>query len=1087
MPSTPTEEGSIVAYLRLNDSDWKAKLDEAEARARELGRLDPTVRVNADTAEALAKLEAVRVAAERVGGGTVTTGGMRVAPGSSVASGAAGKVDALAASTGRLAAMERQLAAAERAAKDSASSAYIANLRLAEVQDKRGRTELQVAAATEASARADRRAAADEARHILLTKELTAAQRKVAESALAQGAAQDVAAAGNKKAAASAAPAGAAMGVMVAAAIALIPLLAPLAAYVSAVGGAFLGMGAAGILAVLGIKNAMAAGTQQGAAFSLGMQTLKSDLSGLENAAAAGMLNAFNTAIQRINGAMPQLNSEIRQFSSRLGTVGNTVLSALINGFQILNPLFRSAGQYVQGLAGGFLSWTTNGGLQQFATYAMSVLPQVEHTLASVARAVMHILEALAPLGVVGLAIVQGLADTINALPTGVLLDLAAAATAGFAAFKLWGILAPLIQNVTGAVVLLAGAESVAGVAATGFGVALKAALGPIGLVFGVVGALAGGLLALSTAQNMATQSVNDYNTALKQDNGVIGENVRAQAAKALVDAGAVSAAKALGLSAAMVTDAALGQAPAMRAVNEAVKAATAEYTKAVAGQGQYGEVSSKTLWADKNKADAAKTLKAAVDAQNAAVQNAITNGIDYNAAMNLGGSVAQTMASNLGLTIDAYNALVTAQNNATAASKTWKSEMDILNGAQLGYAAAQNQFDSLIANAPKVTSKTTGGVSASQIAAAQNSAASATASHANAVTALGIAQTRYNNAVAKNNAQPTAAHALSVRSAQLALSRAQSTVASTAGSASAAQGRLTAAQQKGTTTVTSGTSAVYGSTAAAVANRSALVSQINAAEAASTAFRNQGGAAEDARKKLVDMKAEIIKNAIANGENADQVQKYVDNLFKIQPKVFSVADFNASQATAAMEAYKNGLKLIPMTVFTNIEALISAAPAGAPVAGAARQGRAFFAGGGLVSQYKAAGGPIEAAYLASGGNPFAPQGTDTVPAMLTPGEDVTSNAHGQASKWRSLLKLINQDAPGPSIAAMAVRMGAPSLRVPRSTPSPALVTRPGHTDGNVTVQVINKSGAVLGDLIEMHIVRNNSKMAVELSGGLAY
>ncbi len=960
MPENPTTEGSIVAYLRLDPSDYNAQLDKAKAKAEELGRTDPTIRVKADTANVVAKLDAVEAARRRV------------------------------------TAAEIKYGVAADLATSAADRQWRVNQRLTASEEEKQR-------ATDASTRATGKA--DLAALVLTEAEdrLAAAERKAAVGALEQAAAQDVATGAGKKAAAGNKMNVTQMGLIAAAVAVLVPMLAPLAGYAVAVAGALTMMGGAGILAILGIKNAMAAGTQQGALFSAGMQTLKSDLSQLEGTAAGAMLSSFDGAIRSINQAMPQLNGQIGQFSGMLGTVGNTVLQGVINALQVLNPLFVSAGTYVEQLAAGFLSWTTDGGLQSFATYAMQALPQVEQTLGSLAAAIIHILDALAPLGVVGLAVIQGLSDVINWFPNNVLLDVAAGASAAFVAFKLWGLLVPIIKSV--------------GVAVGVTAAVTDAALGPIGLIVAAIGAMAAIWAVSSVAANQATASTQSYMDALRQDNGVIGENVRAQAAKALVDDGAIRAGKALGLTAQTVTDAALGQVPAMQAVNDAVAKATQSYQEAKFVSEQYGAGSAASVAADKAKSDAAKTLKAAVDAQNAAVQNAITNGIDYNAAMNLGGSVAQTMASNLGLTIDAYNALVTAQNNATAASKTWKSEMDILNGAALGYAAAQNQFDSLIANAPKVTSKTKGGASASQIAAAQNSAATATSSHANAVTALGIAQTKYNNAVAKNNAQPTAAHALSVRQAQLALSRAQATVASTAGSASAAQGRLTAAQQKGTTTVTSGTSAVYGSTAAAVANRSALVSQITAAEAAATAFRNQGGSATETRAKLVAMKAEIIKNAIANGENADQVQKYVDNIFKIPPKVFSVADFNASQATAAMEAYKNGLKLIPMTVFTNIEALISAAPAGAPVAGAAHQGRAFFAGGGMVSQYKAAGGPIEAAYLASGGNPFRPRGTDTVPAMLTPGEFVVKRSSARYAS--GFLDAYNQN-PQKALASVA-------------------------------------------------------------------
>lgn len=58
MPADATTEGSITGYLRLNISDWEAKLSEAEQKARDLGRISPDIRVSAETADAIAKLDA---------------------------------------------------------------------------------------------------------------------------------------------------------------------------------------------------------------------------------------------------------------------------------------------------------------------------------------------------------------------------------------------------------------------------------------------------------------------------------------------------------------------------------------------------------------------------------------------------------------------------------------------------------------------------------------------------------------------------------------------------------------------------------------------------------------------------------------------------------------------------------------------------------------------------------------------------------------------------------------------------------------------------------------------------------------------
>lgn len=68
MPALPTTEGTIVAHLRLDSSAWDAKLDEAEQRARDVGRLDLTITVHADVADAISKMEASQLVAAELRG-----------------------------------------------------------------------------------------------------------------------------------------------------------------------------------------------------------------------------------------------------------------------------------------------------------------------------------------------------------------------------------------------------------------------------------------------------------------------------------------------------------------------------------------------------------------------------------------------------------------------------------------------------------------------------------------------------------------------------------------------------------------------------------------------------------------------------------------------------------------------------------------------------------------------------------------------------------------------------------------------------------------------------------------------------------
>jgi TP901 family phage tail tape measure protein len=93
---------------------------------------------------------------------------------------------------------------------------------------------------------------------------------------------------------------------------------------------------------------------------------------------------------------------------------------------------------------------------------------------------------------------------------------------------------------------------------------AMQAAAGPIGLA--IVGlSLVGGTLAKSWADQQ--QAIDEYKSSLDEATGALTENTRAAVVRSLQDQGALDAAKALGLELDVVTDAALGNAEAMRIV----------------------------------------------------------------------------------------------------------------------------------------------------------------------------------------------------------------------------------------------------------------------------------------------------------------------------------------------------------------------------------------------------------------------------------------------------------------------------------------------------------------------------------------
>jgi hypothetical protein len=65
-PGDSTDVGSIVAYLRLNRSDWDRELREAQAAAERLGRTNPDIRIQVNSGAIVAQLAAVAAAVHRL-------------------------------------------------------------------------------------------------------------------------------------------------------------------------------------------------------------------------------------------------------------------------------------------------------------------------------------------------------------------------------------------------------------------------------------------------------------------------------------------------------------------------------------------------------------------------------------------------------------------------------------------------------------------------------------------------------------------------------------------------------------------------------------------------------------------------------------------------------------------------------------------------------------------------------------------------------------------------------------------------------------------------------------------------------------
>ncbi len=189
-----------------------------------------------------------------------------------------------------------------------------------------------------------------------------------------------------------------------------LPMLADLVGAAAAGTGAFLGLGAAGVAAIAGIKGEMASGSDEGRIYSAVVARLHEDLDALEQTAASGILTGVEASMRAIDSQMPQLNAEISGFASGLGTIAGTTVDGIVTGFHILNPLFNEAEAGIQGMAFQWDRWIHNGGLQQWGgDDVQRVFPLVTDTLGTLGDAVLKIVGGdLQPLGTAMLATADG-------------------------------------------------------------------------------------------------------------------------------------------------------------------------------------------------------------------------------------------------------------------------------------------------------------------------------------------------------------------------------------------------------------------------------------------------------------------------------------------------------------------------------------------------------------------------------------------------------------------------------------------------------------------------------------------------------
>ncbi|GAB6859105.1 hypothetical protein [Microbacterium xylanilyticum] len=896
MSNGPVSEGSIVAYIGADDDDYQEKMRRAQATAEELGRSDPTVNVHADVATALAK------------------------------------IDEVASKTNELTRAETRLDAAARAAANAASSQYLAELRLAEIQEKGTASAYQLAAANEAVARASRNAEAAEQRQIAAEIALRNVQ------AVPPGETPTADAKTDGKAPASS---GGGVGYYGGWAIGIastLPMLADLVGAAAAGTGAFLGLGAAGVAAIAGIKGEMASGSDEGRIYSAVVARLHEDLDALEQTAASGILTGVEASMRAIDSQMPQLNAEISGFASGLGTIAGTTVDGIVTGFHILNPLFNEAEAGIQGMAFQWDRWIHNGGLQQWGDDVQRVFPLVTDTLGTLGDAVLKIVGDLQPLGTAMLATADGAAHVLQWLASlgPMFPPIALGAVAAVAAFHNFDTIAPILDKVTQGVFDFTGAQAAAEARTIAVNAALaagasaedayaagmkavEAASGPAGWVMlaasAAVGVLAAGLTAGADAAGAASTALQDYSGAVQQDKGVVGDATQAVLAKNLVTSDAIGKAKELGISEAAVT-AAIVQGGSARDDLIASLQKTSDATVHLTGaRGQHANVMTV-------QGHSAKALTDTINDQSHAIEKAVSEYQAQVGAIGILAGQAQTQITQQGLVQAAFGltadqiASATREQQQLAQQTAWAStQLNIENAA----AQAFNQTMQLMNNG-----------------------------------------------------------ALNVSMAQTAL-------------ASATMNATKSFQQNGATLDTN--------TQSGIANRQSLEQALQAIENVSNAVVTQTASQEQGNKALEDGKQALKNQLAALGDLTPEVAAYIDQVKSIPTRVETDVQLNIQHALTSIRDVRSAMSDL-----------------NGSVSGSGRMGT--YSTGGPV--YRAGGGGIPA-YLAGGGTGlFQPQGTDTVPAMLTPGEMVIRRK--SADYDPQFIRTYNDD---PERALAEVRAGA--------------------------------------------------------------
>jgi hypothetical protein len=818
-----TNVGGILGFLRLDADQFHREIERAIAETEILDGKNVDVKVKTDSLDKMPRS----------------------------ARGAATALDGVTSSARRL--------------EDATGRVNVATLKLSELEDSGKAKASQIVSARQALARARR----DEQDAIFATYNGNLNLAKAEDKAAAAG---DRVTKSNERVSKSGRDGQRSMGALATAVIALGPALVPVAAGAVGLAAAFGGLGAAGVLAIVGINDEMKKGSALGLTYQSTLDDAKTSVMGLAKVAASNVLGPLQAAVKDLQDKTPRLTGIIGEFSTMAGKTAGVLTSGLLSAFIALEPLMRDAGTYILNLSQRFASAMSGPGIVSFGDYVRSVFPQVMAAVESIVTAAGHLVAAFAPLGMGTLTLIGNLANLISLFPVDTLATVATVAGDVFLGFKAWQGISGLVDGLGGALGRLGVSADVSATAMRG----LQAAAGIIGVA---IAALSFIVSANAEDQRKAEEATNRYADALRASNGVIDESVRKSTAKTLADQGVLDAARKLGIALPDVTDAALGNADAQARVNAVLDAQSSKLKVTTTG-------AKSGVQANTELGDAADKVTGAIHGENAA----LTAGIQKNK------DIAAATATNKGATSDAAIAMGNLASTYGVSVPTMQAVIDAQkkSAEQAAIATAQMQYEN---NAAGLLKQSLDALSGKSLSAAQ-------------------AQNAFDSSLAN----------------------------------------MTTRVDKAGKKVTVTSSALNDMSSASVALRGQLLGQVTAAEQTAEAYGQMKGSSEAGRKKLLELRDQIIKNAVAHGVDKKAVESYIDQVLKV-PKSVPPTKFDVQKAAAEQKVREfvgviNGVptwRTVTLNVVSNVNAAVANVRSALSSIGAA-----------AVATKKATGGQIE-------------------------------------------------------------------------------------------------------------------------------